>query len=33
MTYLDADGRQFVIIATGRGEDTALVAFAIRVHP
>jgi quinoprotein glucose dehydrogenase len=29
MTYLDANGRQVVIIATGRGEDTALVAFAI----
>ena len=29
MTYLAADGRQFVLIATGRGEDTALVAFAL----
>ncbi|MDP2053247.1 MAG: hypothetical protein Q8L75_06405, partial [Acidobacteriota bacterium] len=29
MTYLSADGRQFVLIATGRGEDTALVAFAL----
>jgi len=29
MTYLAADGRQMVLIATGRGEDTALVAFAI----
>jgi quinoprotein glucose dehydrogenase len=29
MTYLDANGRQVVIIATGRGEDTALVAFAL----
>jgi quinoprotein glucose dehydrogenase len=28
MTYLAPDGRQFVLIATGRGEDTALVAFA-----
>ena len=30
MTYLDANGRQVIVIATGRGEDTALVAFAIR---
>jgi hypothetical protein len=30
MTYLDANGRQLVVIATGRGEDTALVAFAIK---
>jgi glucose dehydrogenase len=29
MTYLAADGRQVVVIATGRGEDTALVAFAL----
>jgi len=29
VTYLDASGRQIVVIATGRGEDTALVAFAI----
>ena len=29
MTYLAPDGRQMVVIATGRGEDTALVAFAI----
>jgi quinoprotein glucose dehydrogenase len=29
MTYLDANGRQVVVIATGRGEDTALVAFAL----
>jgi quinoprotein glucose dehydrogenase len=29
MTYLDANGRQIVVIATGRGEDTALVAFAL----
>jgi quinoprotein glucose dehydrogenase len=28
-TYLDANGRQVVVIATGRGEDTALVAFAL----
>ena len=30
MTYLDANGRQVVVIATGRGEDTALVAFALQ---
>jgi quinoprotein glucose dehydrogenase len=29
MTYL-ADGRQFVVVATGRGDDTALVAFALK---
>jgi hypothetical protein len=29
MTYLAADGRQIVVIATGRGENTALVAFAL----
>ena len=29
MTYLDANGRQVVVIATGRGEDTALVAFSL----
>ena len=29
MTYLDANGRQVVVVATGRGEDTALVAFAL----
>ena len=29
VTYLDAGGRQLVVIATGRGEDTALIAFAI----
>jgi quinoprotein glucose dehydrogenase len=29
VTYVDANGRQVVVIATGRGEDTALVAFAI----
>jgi quinoprotein glucose dehydrogenase len=29
MTYLDRDGRQVVVIATGRGEDTALIAFAL----
>ncbi|HUQ89928.1 MAG TPA: hypothetical protein VM096_20365, partial [Vicinamibacterales bacterium] len=29
ITYLDENGRQIVVIATGRGEDTALVAFAL----
>ena len=29
MTYLDALGRQVVVIATGRGEDTALIAFRL----
>jgi len=29
MTYLDAIGRQVVVIATGRGEDTALIAFRL----
>jgi glucose dehydrogenase len=29
MTYLASDGRQMIVIATGRGEDTALVAFAL----
>ena len=29
VTYLDANGRQVVVIATGRGEDTALVAFRL----
>jgi len=29
MTYLASDGRQMVVVATGRGEDTALVAFAV----
>jgi len=29
VTYLDANGKQVVVIATGRGEDTALVAFRI----
>ncbi|MEO7157402.1 MAG: pyrroloquinoline quinone-dependent dehydrogenase [Vicinamibacterales bacterium] len=33
MTYLDAAGRQVVIIATGRGEDTALVAFRRPIDP
>ena len=30
VTYLDANGRQIVVIATGRGEDTALLAFALQ---
>jgi quinoprotein glucose dehydrogenase len=30
VTYLDANGKQVVVIATGRGEDTALVAFRIQ---
>lgn len=29
MTYLDANGNQIVVIATGRGEDTSLVAFRL----
>lgn len=29
MTFLAPDGRQMVVVATGRGEDTALVAFAL----
>lgn len=29
MTYLDANGQQVIVIATGRGEDTALVAFRL----
>ena len=29
MTYLSSDGKQIVVIATGRGEDTALMAFAL----
>jgi len=28
-TYLDANGKQVVVIATGRGEDTSLVAFRL----
>ncbi|MEP6782592.1 MAG: pyrroloquinoline quinone-dependent dehydrogenase [Acidobacteriota bacterium] len=30
MTYLDGNGKQVVAIATGRGEDAALVAFRIQ---
>jgi len=33
MTYMDADGRQVVVIATGRGEDTSLVAFRLESQP
>jgi quinoprotein glucose dehydrogenase len=33
MTYLASDGRQMVVVATGRGEDTALVAFAASKTP
>jgi quinoprotein glucose dehydrogenase len=29
MTYLAADGRQMLVIATGQGEDTSLVAFGL----
>ena len=29
MTYLTKAGRQFVVVATGRGEDAALDAFAL----
>lgn len=30
MTYATADGRQFVVIATGGGEDAVLMAFGLR---
>ena len=30
MTYRSRSGRQFVVIATGGGEDASLVAFALR---
>lgn len=33
MTYLGPDKRQMILIATGRGEDTALVAFALPKTP
>ncbi|MEZ5419789.1 MAG: PQQ-binding-like beta-propeller repeat protein [Vicinamibacterales bacterium] len=29
MTYATADGRQYVVVATGRGPDATLVAFAL----
>ena len=33
MTYRTASGRQFVVIATGIGGDTALMAFALGAAP
>ena len=33
MTYRTASGRQFVVIATGIGADTALMAFAVGAAP
>lgn len=33
MTYRSATGRQFVVVATGGGEDAALVAFALDTPP
>jgi quinoprotein glucose dehydrogenase len=33
MTYTSASGRQFVVIATGSGENAALVAFAVAKAP
>jgi hypothetical protein len=30
MTYLDANGRQVVVVATGRADQTALLAFALQ---
>jgi quinoprotein glucose dehydrogenase len=33
MTYRSAGGRQFIVIATGGGEDAALVAFALPPTP
>jgi quinoprotein glucose dehydrogenase len=33
MTYRSRAGRQFVVIATGGGEDAALVAFALSPSP
>jgi quinoprotein glucose dehydrogenase len=33
MTYRTRSGRQFVVIATGRAENAALVAFALRARP
>jgi len=33
MTYRSAAGRQFVVVATGGGEDAALVAFALDTPP
>jgi hypothetical protein len=31
MTYRSARGRQFVVIATGGGEDAVLMAFALEL--
>jgi glucose dehydrogenase len=33
MTYMTRSGRQYVVIATGRGGDSALVAFALPATP
>jgi hypothetical protein len=33
MTYRSATGRQFVVVATGGGEDASLVAFALDNPP
>jgi len=33
MTYRSKNGRQFVVIATGGGEDATLVAFALGQTP
>jgi quinoprotein glucose dehydrogenase len=33
MSYLDANGRQVIVVATGRGEDAALVAFRLEERP
>ena len=33
MTYRTASGRQFVVIATGTGADTALMAFGVGAAP
>ena len=32
MTYRTKSGRQFVVVATGSGANTALVAFALRAR-
>jgi len=29
MTYRSAAGRQFIVVATGVGEDAALIAFSL----
>jgi quinoprotein glucose dehydrogenase len=33
MTYRSSAGRQFIVIATGGGEDASLVAFALEGPP